>query len=69
MTKVEVRKNNVFKAITILNKRVKEDGDLRRFVERSEFIPKSERKRIKSRKARKYRRVERQDEEYFENMS
>lgn len=67
MIKVEVRKNNVSKAITILNKRVKEDGDLRRSVERSEFIGKSERLRVKRRRARKYKHVEREDEEYIKN--
>jgi hypothetical protein len=66
---VEVRKNNVIKAISILSKKVKEEGDLRRSIERSEFIPKSERKRIKSRRARKYKHVEREDEEYYKNNS
>ena len=56
MIRVEVRKGNIAKAISIFNKRVKEDGDLRRVVERSEFVPKSERRRIKSRKAAKYKR-------------
>lgn len=69
MLKVEVRKNNVFKAITILNKKVKEDGDLRRSMERAEFISKSERQRIKRRRAKKYRKIEREDEELIKNMS
>lgn len=53
MLKVEVRKGNVSKAITLLNKKVKEDGTLRLSMERSTFTPKSERKRIKSKRARK----------------
>ncbi len=54
MIQVEVRKGNVSKAITLLNKKVKEEGTLRLSVERAHFIPKSERKRIKSKRARKY---------------
>jgi len=66
---VEVRKNNIIKAIAILSKRVKEEGDLRRSMQRSEFVPKSERARIKSRRARKHKHVEREDEEYYKNNS
>jgi ribosomal protein S21 len=54
MITIEVRKGNVSKAIVLLNKKVKEDGTLRLSVERSTFTPKSERKRLKSKRARKY---------------
>jgi len=66
---VEVRKGNVNKAIIILNKKVREDGDLRRSVERTEFIGKSERRRLKRIRARKWKKVEREDQELIENMS
>lgn len=32
---IVVRKNNVSKAVSLLNKRMAEDGDLRRYVERA----------------------------------
>lgn len=56
MLRVDVRKNNIAKAISILNRKVKEDGDLRRVVERSVFLPKSTRARIKTRRAQKYKK-------------
>jgi ribosomal protein S21 len=69
MLKVEVRKGNLTKAITILSKKVKEDGDLRRATERAEFQTARERLKIKQRRARKWKKVEREDEEFVKNMS
>jgi hypothetical protein len=42
---VIVRKNNVAKAWALLSKKLREDGDLRRVIERSEFKTKGERRR------------------------
>jgi ribosomal protein S21 len=52
MIEVIVRKNNVNKAIAILNKKVREDGDLRRVIERKYHETKSERRRKKMAKAK-----------------
>jgi ribosomal protein S21 len=52
MIEVIVRKNNVNKAIAILNKKVREDGDLRRVVERQHYETKSQRRRKKTAKAK-----------------
>lgn len=43
--KVQVRKNNVAKALNLLNKKLAEDGDLRRSTERRYYKPKSVLKR------------------------
>jgi len=48
---INVRKNNISKAILLLNKQVKEDGDLRRSIERRFFVSKSEQRRIDKSKA------------------
>jgi|688.fasta_scaffold377113_1 ribosomal protein S21 len=56
MPEVNVRKNNVTKAITILNKKIREDGDLKRVVDRRYFQSKGERRRME--KAASKRRVE-----------
>jgi ribosomal protein S21 len=52
MIEVIVRKNNVNKAIAILNKKVREDGDLRRVMERQHYETKSQRRRKKMAKAK-----------------
>lgn len=45
---VHVRKNNVAKAASLLGKRVTEDGDLRRFIERSQgFVSKGKKRRAR----------------------
>jgi ribosomal protein S21 len=49
---VIVRKNNVNKAIAILNKKVREDGDLRRVTERAHFESKGLKKRKRLAKAK-----------------
>lgn len=56
MPEVIVRKNNVTKAITILNKKIREDGDLKRVMERKYFRSKGEQRRME--KAASKRRVE-----------
>jgi len=44
--KVNVRRNNVNKASSVLSKMVAADGDLRRYIERSNgYLSKSEKKR------------------------
>lgn len=44
---VKVRKNNVGKALSILNKKLAEDGDLRRYAERQQgYLSKGQRKRL-----------------------
>jgi ribosomal protein S21 len=52
MIEVIVRKNNVNKAIAILNKKVREDGDLRRVMERQHHETRSQRRRKKMAKAK-----------------
>jgi hypothetical protein len=42
---VIVRKNNVAKAWALLSKKLREDGDLRRVIERREFKTKGEKRR------------------------
>lgn len=49
---VIVRKNNVNKAIAILNKKIREDGDLRRVTERAHFESKGLKKRKRLAKAK-----------------
>jgi ribosomal protein S21 len=49
---VIVRKNNVNKAIAILNKKIREDGDLRRATERAHFESKGIKRRKKLAKAK-----------------
>lgn len=50
---VQVRKNNVAKASSLLGKRVTEDGDLRRFIERSQgFVSKGKKRRAQVSKAK-----------------
>ena len=51
--KVQVRKNNVAKALNLLNKKLAEDGDLRRSTERRYYKPKSVLKREKAKNAKK----------------
>jgi ribosomal protein S21 len=55
---VIVRKNNVNKAIAILNKKIREDGDLRRATERAHFESKGIRRRKKLAKAKMRARKE-----------
>lgn len=52
MTEVIVRKNNVNKAIALLNKKVREDGDLRRATERAHFQSKGLKRRQRLAKAK-----------------
>lgn len=49
---VIVRKNNVNKAIAILNKKIREDGDLRRVTERAHFESKGLKRRKRLAKAK-----------------
>jgi len=50
---VQVRKNNTAKAMSLLSKRVTEDGDLRRFIERSDgFVSKGKKRRARKAAAR-----------------
>lgn len=49
---VIVRKNNVNKAIAILNKKIREDGDLRRVNDRAHFESKSVKRRKNLAKAK-----------------
>lgn len=62
---VIVRKNNVSKAWALLSKKLREDGDLRRVIERMEFKTKGEKRReaLKRSKMRvaKQMREERED--------
>lgn len=45
---VQVRKNNTSKAMSLLSKRVTEDGDLRRYIERSDgFLSKGKKRRAR----------------------
>ncbi len=45
---VQVRKNNTSKAMSLLSKKVTEDGDLRRFIERSDgFVSKGKKRRAR----------------------
>lgn len=67
MTEVIVRKNNVNKAIALLNKKVREDGDLRRVTERAHFESKGLKKRKRLAKARMRARKEAQQR--FEDNS
>jgi ribosomal protein S21 len=55
---VIVRKNNVNKAIAILNKKIREDGDLRRATERAHFESKGIKRRKKLAKAKMRARKE-----------
>jgi ribosomal protein S21 len=58
---VVVRKNNVVKAITILNKKIREDGDLKRVVDRRYFQSKGQKRRAAE--AASKRRVQKRLEE------
>lgn len=50
---VQVRKNNTAKAMSLLSKRVTEDGDLRRYIERSDgFVSKGKKRRARMAAAR-----------------
>lgn len=49
--RVEVKKNNVQKAMALLNRKLKDDGHLRLVVERSHYTPPSEKRRIKHKRA------------------
>jgi len=67
---VIVRKNNVSKAWALLSKKMREDGDLRRVIERSEFKTKGEKrreakKRSKMRLAKQMREEREVDEQTY----
>lgn len=62
---VPVRKNNVAKALNLLNKKLAEDGDLRRNQERRYYKSKSVLKRENAKKAKK--RFKKQLEQRIEN--
>lgn len=62
---VHVRKNNVAKALNLLNKKLAEDGDLRRNQERRYYKSKSVLKRENAKKAK--RRFKKQLEQRIEN--
>lgn len=62
---VHVRKNNVAKALNLLNKKLAEDGDLRRSTERRYYKSKSVLKRENAKKAKK--RFKKQLEQRIEN--
>ena len=50
---VQVRKNNTAKAMSLLSKRVTEDGDLRRYIERADgFLSKGKKRRARLAAAR-----------------
>jgi len=50
---VQVRKNNTSKAMSLLSKKVTEDGDLRRYIERSDgFLSKGKKRRARMAAAR-----------------
>jgi len=55
---VQVRKNNVAKAITVLNRKVAEDGDLRRVIERQHYMSKGEKRRARLARAKARQRKE-----------
>jgi|LakMenEpi03Aug12_release.lakeMendotaPanAssembly.Ray.scaffolds.fasta_scaffold40397_10 ribosomal protein S21 len=55
---VQVRKNNVAKAITIWNKKIAEDGDLRRVLERQHFESKGQKRRARLARAKARQRKE-----------
>jgi ribosomal protein S21 len=64
---VQVRKNNVTKALNLLNKKLAEDGDLRRANERRFYKPKSVKRRENAKAAKKRFQKElqkRMDDEY-----
>ena len=59
---VQVRKNNTSKAMSLLSKRVTEDGDLRRYIERSDgFVSKGKKRRARMAAARVRLRKELQE--------
>lgn len=59
---VQVRKNNTAKAMSLLSKRVTEDGDLRRYIERSDgFVSKGKKRRARMAAARIRLRKDLQD--------
>lgn len=62
---VQVRKNNVAKALNLLNKKLAEDGDLRRSQERRYYKSKSVLKRENAKKAKK--KFKKQLEQRIEN--
>lgn len=67
MTEVLVRKNNINKAIAILNKKIRECGDLRRATERAHFESKGLKRRKRLAKAKVRARKEAQQR--FEDNS
>lgn len=62
MSEIIVRKNNINKAIQLLNKKVREDGDLRRVVERRYHTPKSVLRRQRLKKAQIRARKEKRED-------